>query len=310
MTDRLLENNTVLKVLSVIVAIFIWFQARGVAQPINRTLTSVAVGYTTLNSKYTVLSINPAVVTVTIKGLTQTVNSTTASDVSALINLSNVKASGTYSMKVSATVPTGITPVSVTPNHVVVTIARIGKKKVPLVVHVSGDPSTGFMLNNYNESLKDATITGPSTALSQVRAVTGTLALSGHNATFTQQLVLQPVNAAGRTVSKVQVVPPTVNVTANIQKKLPEKVLPVVSQLTGQPKTGYTISQISVYPSTITVSGNTSALSGLTHVYTVPVNVSGATKTLTESVSLQTPKGTTLVSSGQVTVTVTIVKKG
>ncbi|NMP22690.1 YbbR-like domain-containing protein [Sulfobacillus harzensis] len=310
MTDRLLENNTFLKILSVIVAIFIWFRAGPAAHVPNEnhTIQGVAVGWSTINPHLTVLSLNPGTVTVQISGPPSSVNSSSTASVSALVNLSNIKSPGTYLLKVSASVPAGVTPVSVTPSRVEVTVARIGNTKRPVEVHLGGQPAAGYELSNYSSSIKDATVSGPTNALRQVKAVAGTVSLSGHNTTFSQDVVLEPVNAAGRVVPKVQVDPPTAAVTATIKKKPPEKVLPVVSKLTGQPASGYTVSQINVYPSSVTVSGTTQTLAGLNHIFTVPVNVSGATKTITESVPVQLPSGTSLVSSGQVTVTVTITK--
>ncbi len=310
MMDRLLENNTVLKVLSVIVGILLWIQAGAASgHPIQRPMNGVpvAVGYPIPNPQMRVLSISPSVVQVTIQGSASTVDQVTS--VSALINLSKITKPGTYSLKVSASVPTNVTPVSVTPNRVDVTIAQMGQKKVPVAVRMSGHPANGFELTGYTSNVKEATISGPTSALAQVRAVSGTLVLANQSSNLTAQIVLAPVNAAGKVVPKVEVNPPTATITATIQQKPPEKVLPVVSQLSGQPASGYSIAQISVYPSSVTISGTQSTLSPLTHIYTIPVNVAGATRTVTEAVPVVVPKGTKLVSSGEVTVTVTIVKK-
>ncbi len=308
MTDRLLENNTFLKILSVAVAIFIWFRAGPAVHVTNRTIQGVVVNENNLNPHLTVLSMTPGAVTVTISGPPRTLDSNSATAVIGGVNLASVKSPGTYLLKVSAAVPAGVTPVSVTPSRVRVTVARIGNKKRPVVVHITGTPAAGYEFSGDTTVLKDATVYGPTGALSQVKAVEGTVSLTGHNATFNQEVVLQPVNSAGRVVPKVQVNPPTATVTATVKKKPPEKVLPVVSRLTGKPASGYTVSQISVYPSSVTISGSKSSLASLTQLYTVPVNVAGATKNITESVPVQLPASTSLVKSGNVTVTVTIVK--
>lgn len=307
--DKLLENNNVLKVLSVIVAIFIWFQASAAtAQTVNRPIGPVAVGFSTPNPHLTVLSIKPASVIVQIKGPPGTVGS--ASEVSALVKLANLTSSGTYSLKVSATVPPGTGLVSVVPNRVVVTVARLGQRKVPVMVHISGSPASGYELSGYISNLKKATISGPVNVLSQVKSVTGTVVLGDRSGSFTDQIVLQPLNAEGHAVPKVQVNPATATVNVSIQKRPPQKVLPVISKLSGQPAAGFTVSQITVYPSSVTVSGTTSSLSGLTHLYTIPINVAGQTRSIHEAVPVVMPNGVNMVNSGEVTVTVTIVKSG
>ncbi|MCY0897571.1 MAG: CdaR family protein [Firmicutes bacterium] len=312
MMDRLLENDTVLKILSVIVAIFIWIQAGAASTlSINRSIGPVAVGYSSINPHLTVLSINPATVTVQIKGPPSAVESSAmTSEVLAQVNLSGLTKAGIYSLKVSGTVPPGVGVVSVTPPRVVVTVARMGQQKVPVVIHVTGQPALSYQFVGYNSSLSQATIYGPTSALNQVRSVVGTLSIAGRTATVTSAVVLHPVNALGHVVPKVEVNPPTANVTATIQLKPPEKVLPVIGQLTGKPAAGYKVSQISVYPSTVILSGSKRVLASITHVYTIPVSVSGASQNITVAVPVVVPKGTTLASSGEVTITVTIAPSG
>ncbi|PSR23482.1 MAG: hypothetical protein C7B45_02785 [Sulfobacillus acidophilus] len=308
MMDRLLENNTVLKILSVIVAIFIWFQAgASTTQSINRSVGPVAVGFPSLNPHLSVLSITPSSVMVQIKGPPSSVESSAmASEVSASINLAKITGPGTYSMKVAGSVPPGIGVVSVTPSRVVVSVAKIGQKKAPVVVHIAGQPLAGDQLVGYKTSDKEATIFGPTGALRQVTAVEGTLAITDRSDSFSASVVLHPVNAQGQTVGKVEINPPATRVTAMIQPKPPEKVLPVISKLSGKPVAGYQVSQITVYPSSVTVTGTKSLLSSLSHLYTEPVVVSGARKSFSVLVPVVLPKGLTLISSGDVTVTVTI----
>ncbi len=312
MMDRLLENNTVLKILSVIVAIFIWFQAgAGSNQLQNRILGSVAVGFPTLNPRLTVLSISPATVTVQIKGLPATVGSNTiANEVSASIKLSNITRPGTYSLKVTGSVPPGVGVVNVTPNRVVVSVAQLGRQKVPVVAHITGQPASGDELIGYKSNLTQALISGPTGQLNQVRSVTGTLNIAGRSSRFSQDVLLYPINSRGAVVPKVQVYPPTARITANIQVKPPQKIVPVVGQISGKTATGYSVSNIAVYPSSVTLSGTRSTLKGINRIDTTPIDVTGKTGNISVSVPVVVPKGTTLVSSGEVTVTVTIAPTG
>lgn len=311
MTDRLFENTTLLKILSVIVAIFIWFQAQPKTQPINRTLNNVAVGYPSINPHLAVTAINPSTVNVTINGNPGTVSSNSVSgDVSAFVNLSHITNPGTYLLKVSSSVPQGVTFVNTNPVRVEVFLAKMGQRKLPVTVNISGQPTVGNELVKYVPSQTRVTISGPSSALKQVHAVVGTLVVTGRAATFSASVVLHAVNAQGQTVPKIEINPPTTRVTASIQSKPPEKVLPIIGQVTGTPASGYTVSQITVYPSSVTLTGKKSLLNTLNHIYTKPVDVNGATKTmlLTEPVLL--PKGAKLVTTGHVTVTITITHSG
>jgi YbbR domain-containing protein len=109
-------------------------------------------------------------------------------------------------------------------------------------------------------------------------------------------------------VTRVEVNPPVITVNANVVPIPPQKVLPVIGQLSGHPAPGYQVTQIAVYPSSETVTGSASSLSGLTHLNTQPVSIAGARSTVTETVPVVLPSGVALVTEGKVTVTVTITK--
>ncbi|MDA8205603.1 MAG: CdaR family protein [Thermaerobacter sp.] len=309
MMDRLLENNTVLKILAVIVAIFIWVQARPTS--INHLVSSVAVGFSTPKPHLTVLSISPSTVQVNITGPPSSVNtSTISSDVTASINLSTITHPGTYSMKVSAAVPGGVTVSGVTPQRVTVVIAKIGQQRVPVAIQTKGQAAAGDELSGYKSDINQATISGPVGALNQVHSVEGTLSIAGRSGSFSASVVLHPINANGQVVPKVQVNPASTRVRVSIKPKPPEKVLPVIAQLSGKPALGYAVAQISVYPSSVTITGSKKTLAGLGHIDTIPISVAGGKKAITVSVPVVVPKGATLVSSGEVTVTVTISRAG
>lgn len=308
MMDRLLENNTVLKIVSVIVAIFIWIQATSNQANFSvRPMASIPVATDNLNPHLTVMSVTPPDVSVEIKGPPSAVGSVTLAQVQAFVNLSQLKGPGTRSLKVSVAVPANVGVYRVTPARVDVTVAKIGQQKVPVTLKVGGSPPDGYELSGYTASLKQATISGPTGALKDVTSVTGTVSLGSRSHSFTADVVLRAMNAAGKMVPRVQVNPATDAVNVIIKPKPPQKVLPVVSQLTGQVASGYKISQITVYPSSVTVSGSTKSLAGLTRLDTIPINVTGASKTITEAVPVVVPKGTRLVSSGAVQVTITII---
>lgn len=308
MMDRLLENNTVLKILSVIVAIFIWIQATSnQATSTNRTMAPVPVSYPSINPHLTVMSVTPTSVSVEIKGQPSAVGAVSLSQVQAFVNLSQLKGPGTRSIKVSVAVPANVGVYRVTPARVDVTVAKIVQQKLPVTLKVAGLPAAGSEMSGYTGSLKQATISGPTGALKEVTSVTGTVNLGNRSHSFTADVVLHALNAVGKVVPRVQVNPPSDGVDVTIKPKPPQKVLPVITQLTGQVASGYKISQIAVYPSSVTLSGSVKALAGLRRIDTIPINVTGASKSITEAVPVVLPKGTSLVNSGEVQVTITIV---
>jgi YbbR domain-containing protein len=129
--DRLLENNTILKILSVVVALFLWFQVTTTNAHVtaDRSIGPVPVVYQPPSkSDLTIISLNPTTVEVQIKGPVSTIHKTTPSVISAFVDMKNLTHGGTYSLPVHISVPVGASFVRVVPDQVVVIVDQLGTK--------------------------------------------------------------------------------------------------------------------------------------------------------------------------------------
>jgi YbbR domain-containing protein len=285
-----------------VVAVAIWVGVNAnTPQAAERQLGPVGVAWLLPDhSRLTVVTIRPTEVTIKIKGSGSAVDSNAAE---ALVNLQQVTRPGTYSEKVQVTVPTGTSLVSVTPATVEVTLEEEISRTFAVHVEASGSPMQGYGVLAMHLVQRDATVSGPSNQVDKVHAVVARVPVSGQSASFSTQVALAAVNAAGAPVKGVQVTPAlrTVNVTLS-----PVKTLPVTVKYSGTPATGLTVTQIEVSPLHIQVYGTASALAGLTAVFTNPVNIAGANANVTTEASLNLPSGVTLAVPDTVAVTIDI----
>lgn len=308
--DRLLENDTVLKILSILVAIAFWVQVSGSnVQTANRSIGPVTVVWSLppANKNLNVTKLQPNAIELQIQGPPKAVAEAKASAMTALVSLNHISHPGTYTLPVVASVPAGTSLVSVTPAQIVVTVDQTVTKKMNVSVKPMGSPAQGFQLTKINASVQSATVTGPSEQLSTVKALVAEVPISSQNANVDEQIMLLPVDSSGKIVSHLEVNPPMVNVTAEISAIPPHKDVGVVVRLNGVPAAGYKVKSIAVDPNTITITGKNSALAGVKTVDTTPINISGATSDVTQLVPVNFPPG---VSStvNQVTVTIAIEK--
>lgn len=303
MMDRLLENDTVLKILSVLVAVFIWFTVNfhpGGPQ-LERRLGPVPISWSVPSRRdLTVLSIRPATVTIFIQGSPSVVDNAAATG--AWVDLARITAPGTYTMHVEAAVPTGSNLVQVVPRDVLVTVDVVVTRHFHPVLTPVGAPADGYGLVRLGGAARTVAVTGPSRYVDMVHAVVGRVVVSGETADFQAQVILVPVNARGLPVSRVQVSPEVLDVPVRI---LPEKTVPVIVRYQGHPAAGLSVTGIQVSPGRVTVAGPAADLAGLVAVETVPVNVAGANRAVTAQAALNLPPGLQVVGSGR-TVEVTI----
>lgn len=307
--DRLLENNTVLKVVSVLVAVALWLQATATSpQSITRHFGPIAVYPSASgNTNLTVMSIQPSTVVVYVKGNPTSVSSASIRQVAAWVKLSGLNKSGTYTLPVAASVPQGTSLIGVSPNQVVVTVDRMGSKKMPVTTRPIGNPNSAYEVKSLTPSSQSVTLSGPSHDLAKVKAVVADVPVKNRTASFTDQVILFPINSRGQTVPHVQVSPPTMSVNVSIAKKPPQKTVSVVAKLSGQPKSGYVVGNITVSPASMMITGSKSALSAVGQIDTIPINISGLSHSISEAVPLAFPSGVSSVDNlTDVTVTVTI----
>ncbi len=311
--DRFLENETIVKILAVVMAILLWFivSSSNPAQVVTRPFGPIQLSEGSLpRSNLTVSSVVPGTIEVTIKGSPQNVASAKIRDFGAFVALGSITHAGTYSLPIRVSAPTGTSLQSIVPSHVVVTVEKLGTKKMPVALRILGTPSPGYELKASTSSVKTATLNGPTTELDLVRHIIADVSVGGRSSGFQEQVILLPVNKHGQVVPHVQVSPNLAAATVSIAAIPPHKTVPVVVKYTGVPATGYTIQKISVAPTSVEITGTTSALSGVTAIDTQPVSVSGQTSSIAETMTLVFPKGTSALTVNKVTVTITITPKG
>lgn len=311
--DRLLENDTILKILSLVVALFLWYE---VTSPnakvmVDRRIGPVPVEYTPPpNSNLTVMSMNPNIVTVQIRGTTQTISQTHPHMIAAFVDMQGLKRSGTYTLPVRVSAPTGTSFVSVVPNKVTVVVDQMGTRRMTVDLRPVGAPAPGYEIKGLAANTPSVTLSGPTSDLNQVHRVVAEIPVGGRNASFQEQVTLLPLNADDHAVQHVQVSPAMVSASASIMKRPPEKSVGVVAKLHGHPAAGYSITNIRVNPATVNITGTQSAINAVHVLYTIPIDVSGDTGSVSAAVPLVFPSGVSGVKSQDVSVVVTIAKVG
>jgi len=297
--DWLFEHDTALKILAVLVAIAVWAQVNYTASAENYFTTSVSF-YPPRSASLHVMTPQPDKVTVYIKGPPSAV---TSNGVSASVNLSNVSKPGTATYLVSATVPPGTQLVKVIPRTVTVTVVQYVSRSFPVKVHAAGTLAPGYGM--VAMALRDAhaVVSGPSNLVRRVHLVVAAVMLSGQSTSFSEQVGLKAVDAAGAPVKGVVVSPATrtVNVTVS-----PEKALSVTVRYSGNPAAGFSVGAIEVSPLHVTVFGPASVLAALTTIYTTPVNIGGASGPVSARPTLDLPPGVTAVAPSSVSVVINI----
>ncbi len=192
----------------------------------------------------------------------------------------------------------------VLPTRISVELSQLVSKSVRVVVQVTGEPPSDYVMSAPEPDRPTVVISGPQARVDLVTQAVATLDADGRSEDVEQALRLEPLDQRGQLVEGVSVEPSLVKITADIKRTAYQRALVVSPQLIGVPAAGYNVSGVSVNPVTVIVSGSASYIDQAVEISTQPVDVDAAEEDVVRTVSLDVPEGAKVI--GNVTVTVTI----
>ncbi len=307
---HLVTVNRGLKLLSVILAVFIWLAitlntntetSRTLSQvPVTIDLTDTSVGKLGLS----VVSISSESVQVSVKGKRNQVHNLSPEQVTLNYSLNAVTAPGTYELKLSASLPSGFGETDVTgvnPATVEVRFDTIEKKTVPVTVdYADVQIAKGLVCMPPEPAFAEVIVRGPAADLAKVNAAKATLSTSSPLSTsrdFNVSLVLVDekgvkVDSTYLTAEQEQI---SVVLPVYKTKQVPLKVI-----FTGAlPQAELDTLPYSLNHNTIELAGPADKIDALTEVVLATVDLSELSLDTVKTLPLELPAG--LVSMENVT---------
>ena len=190
------------------------------------------------------------------------------------------------------------------PPGVTVRVDQVLTRQIPVVME-HGPVPEGIELGPIVVEPNQATISGASSRLQNVRTVEGRFVVDASGIDIDEDVPLEALDEDGAIVPGVDVQPSTARVRADAWLQLAYATLPVITELTGEPARGRRVDNVSVLPATVTVSGESPDVRGLQSITTEPLDITDQEIELVAEVPLALPEGVTDSGEGQVTVIVT-----
>lgn len=233
------------------------------------------------------LSANSFEVYIDLNGLNQ---GTHEVDVSARSNIANVDI------------------VQIMPQKVLVRLEPLAKKNVPVKVQTTGQAADGLVSGDANIDPENVEISGAQSIIDKILEVTASIQLNGESAQIEKTISVAALDAQGEEIRNISYSPSDIKVTLPIVKAGTTKTVGIKTKMSGNPKSGYWINQISVVPSDITIRGNSGVLRGINYIETKAIDVEGISDGITKNIDLDLPSGVTLAdaTNSQVKVTITL----
>ncbi len=296
----LVRYNVGYKMLAVCLAFLLWYYVAAQLNPLAKQTYAIPLE---LNPSTTqLLSTTPLPdVTITVSGLKTLVDPLQGQDIHAYVDVSGQTA-GISNLTVKISVPDNIQVLSFYPQTVRLSLDYLAQKKVPVLAELQGQPASGYMTLTPAVTPAQITVSGPRSLLSGIQYAQANVPLQGATANVTLQVPIQVAQPS----ASLQIDPNVAEVVVPVVPSGPVKTVTVTADLSGTPGQGLAVKAVVVEPSLVDVTGPQALLDVLSSVSTQPVDIAGAVQRVVQNVSLALPQGISLISQGQVQVTVEI----
>ena len=304
--NSIFRRNLPAKIVALGVAVVLWVVVMSDQNPAIEGSFTVPVAVVNSPEGYKVTK-SEDTVKIKVRGARSLFVSATADDFRAYVDLGGAEA-GKQSYKVETALPQGFELVEVQPETVEFNLDKIIQKQVRADVIVTGNSAPGTTVAKVTQASSIVTIEGPQSAVESVTRVVGYVGLSGNSTDFDLQVPLTALNADGREVHDVKVVPSATEVTVQLARGLTKKIVTIHPVLDGSLPDDLTLSEVRTDPIKLEIAGESKVLAPLSSVDTEKIDLSKVTGSEKLTVRLNLPNGVT-VTNPEISVNIVVKKK-
>lgn len=296
--NMMFKKDSVIKIISVFIAVFIWFLVLDLENPFEeRSLSVPLISNIEVLRTYNLQLIGsqiPASVDIKIRGRRDNITAVTANDFYVNIDLSEVTSSGTKTIKVNPPKYLGdkdIMITSINPSSVVLTFERIVGKQYPVNVEFVGKLPAGYELVNFSVDPGNVILEELESSIEKVEKVVAYVNLDeiGDNS----EIIMRgtAIDTNGEVVRQFEGKIPVI-VRFNLAKRLP-----VVATTRGEPAEDFYLKEIRYSIPEIRALGTRKVLDSLTKIEAEAIDISGKSASFTTPLSLILPEGVTVFNA-------------
>jgi len=299
-------KNIDIKLLSIFLAIILWLYIAGGENPMVENFIDISLTQTNLGEDLVIKEF-PINVSVGIKGPKNIINNISSHQINGIVNFSEISKEGLYKLKVEVTPPKKTQITRIIPSEIKVEVEKVLTKEVEVEYSLIGVPEKGYSLTDEPQlNPSKVKIISAQSVLENIKQIICAIDISGIKEDLRKKINVKAVDVNGNEVKEVKIEPDIVEVSISLTRGYPEKQLTVKPKIIGKPAPGYYISEILSNPDEIKIFGNYSKISYIEFLETIPIDVSGITKTLSVKVPPALEEGLNIVEGEVELIEVTI----
>lgn len=289
------RNNFNIKILSLLIAIMIWSYVMGIENPqitsYHRGISVQAKGEETLNSKGLVLE-KPfsAEVSVQLSATKAELSNIRTKNIVAEVDLSDLE-SGESRVPVHVSIhgQSGKAEIKdVEPSSIIVNVEKIVSKNLPIEVKILGTIASGYVLEDVKPVFGYVRVTGPESAVANIKEVTTYADITGKTKSFTINSDIEILDENGVDVENIQTNNKKADINVTVYKSKAVTIEPIFSGKLGE---NQVLEDVEINPSEVVIKGPEEKIDSIVKITTNPIeyeNLKGSDK---YAVTLNLPTG-------------------
>lgn len=299
--NKLKENDLYVKLLSLVMAIFLWSFVMGIVNPeIPITYRGVPVtvegeDYLSREGMSVISPTNPRI-NVEVIGPKSDLSNINSNNIIATMDLNGLEP-GENNVNVSVSIQgqSGrARVVSVEPSTITVNLDTMVSENLKVEVDILGELPEGYTLGNVRPTSNYVRITAPSLIKDQIERVVSYVDVSGKTETYVATSAPVFLDKNGLEVSNIETGVESLQIEVPIYKL---KSVPINIETQGTVNENDQIENIRIVPENIIIRGSTENIDNIDSVSTNPINLGELTESGKHRVSLNLPEGISLNDS-------------
>lgn len=307
MIDRLLQNNTAAKIISIFLAFILWFYITGdtrnaVPLESSRTFDRLPIAVYNL-ADFHVITEMEREVDIVLRGASEDLANITPENLDIYVDLSGL-GEGEHTVRVRTSIPPDVRIQDISPSSINVVIEEIVTSQLEVIPVLMGEPGEGFITGDITVEPQYVMVEGTRNVLSQINEVVVMIDLEEAVEPIRDSFPVTALDAQGREIEEVETEPEAVEVSVDIL--LPEAEFPIEVVWEGELPEGFEIVEVSVQPRRLTLSGLREILDAIEAVKTLPIDLTDREESFTYEVEPELPEGTSIKNDSKIVVNVVI----
>lgn len=286
------KNDTKLKILSVLLAIFMWtFVINSTNPTVNKTYRNIPVVIKNQDnlekSGYTIVGNDESLTTnIKLKGTREKLVGLKTSNIYAYIDIADVK-EGIQSVEIVVDTPTGVTVDELEPEEINLNIQKVIEKTLPVNLIISDKIKDGRIVEVNELSPEDIKVKGPASYINKIDRAEVRIEDMDLLDGKIHSLPVAILDRSGNKISGLDISNDDINVSFLVYET---KKVPVNLNTTGELAQGFEESSREVSPNKVVIKGPESIIRDIEQINTKPININNLKSSSYGDVRLDLPE--------------------